>query len=563
MAFFGGIDTENGRRKVGTMLKVSLTGIKDGVNTAFTISSLGVGVFFIVWAKRILKEVEVTPGPYEYTRSGTAIVLGSAPAVGDMLYGYVQSDLKIGLKEIVFSGTRNGVNTGYTISELPLSGSNILVFKNGEILEEASVAPTSIQFTISSSTLILGSALLSTDKLRVFVASPGTAIIQRLPLRGTQDSINTRFLIPRQIKIRGYEPLLLILHDGILQARAVKQAGLGEYAQDSEGFTLGSAPSDSSPLQCFVIANIKIAETSLFANDFLANRLMILLQQRLDFPEAEEAVSQAIEEIVAMYQWSFLNVSETLVTEKDKNTGTVSVTNGSRIVALSGGTLTQDDIGKMVSIGGDGSYVYRITSINGQNIEIYPPYVGTTAVGQKYSVRKFQYILPVEVGQIINMVSDQPIVEVPISAIHQSDPLRSSSSSSPSCFAYCGTSESGASIIELSPCPSSQIVIRYTALLSSVSRENPSIVKELGSLIINMAAAIGCRMLLLKPNPASSVTESAIAALVQSYEGKAFIIGDRLVSLDLDRSDVPDVQGMREDYGWVDEATHDNFWRTS
>lgn len=540
------------------MIKTSVAGTKDGANKNFTLASVGVGVVIVVAEKRILKEVQVTPGPYEYTRSGTAIILGSAPAPGSMLFSYTQSDVKVGFREVAVSGVKNGTNTGYTLSEAPLVGSNILLLKNGEVLEEVSSGPTSIQFTISSLVVALGSPLLTTDKIRVFVPSSGTAIIQSLALQGTQDSLNTRFTVPPQIKIRGYEPLLLVLSDGTVQARATQQADAGEYVQDSQGFSLGVAPAAATALQCFIIANVPVVASSI-SKEFLVNRVLVLLQQRIDFPEAEEIVNQACEEIIAMYQWSFLNTSERFVTEADKNTGTVSVTNGSRVVALSGGTLGQDDIGKMISLGGEGSYVYEITAVNGGTVEIYPPYAGITTVGQKYSVRKFKYVLPPEVSHVVNMVSDRSIVEVPISAIHQSDPLRTYSSNSPSCFAYCGRSESGAIVIELSPCPSSQIVIRYTALLSSAGRNDSGLVKELGSLIVNMAAANGCRMLLLKPNPASSVSDSAIAALIQSYEAKAMAIGERLTSLDLDRSDVPDVQGMREDNFSNYDPSYDDF----
>lgn len=67
-----------------------LTGTRNGSNTNFTIPSLPDGAaVWIIFNGKILFEVALSPDPLQYTRTGSAVVLGLAPESTDTLWCYI------------------------------------------------------------------------------------------------------------------------------------------------------------------------------------------------------------------------------------------------------------------------------------------------------------------------------------------------------------------------------------------------------------------------------------------------------------------------------------------
>ncbi len=533
------------------MLKVALTGTKDGVNKTFTLAQLGTGVRFVVWAGRILKQLPtVSVGPYEYYLNGSDVTLGSAPAASDMLFAYVQTDATLSLEEVTVGGLQNGINIGFAISKVPPVGSSLVLFKNGLVLEHVPSGPTAVQYTQSATALTLGLAPVATDKVRAFIAAPGTALMTILEVTGNQDSANTRFSLSSYRPEQGLEPLLLTLSDGVLQARVLANPTLGQFALASpQAVLLGSAPAAATSLQFVLIGNLKATLNPYrFTSSRVARRLGIMLQRRLDEAELEEVVAQTYREYVEMHQWSFLQVDGSFATEPIKSVGTVTATNSSRIIAGTGTSFTEKDAGKTFRLGTDNAS-YRVTAVDiaRQRLEISPAYVGTTAALQKYTLAQSIYSLGFDVEYLFSITSQYPMREVPLSVLDKIDPTRQSTANTPLYYAYRGRNEAGEMEIEIYPVPTQAMVVRYSAIRRDVCDDPDRILAGIEALIVNASAAASCRVLLLKPDPAKQMQPEVILQLMQAYELKAGQLLERIDALDWTRSDVARVQGMRGD----------------
>lgn len=545
------------------MVKVALAGTKNSVNKTFTLSQASVGITLVVWTGRILKSVASNPGQYEYVLSadGLTVTTGTAPAAADALYAYIQTTVAHSLEEVTLVGQQNGLNTVFVLSKVPPTGTNILFARNGILLEQVASAPTSVQFTISGTVVTLGLAPVVADRLRPFIAVPATAMMVPLTVRGNQDSANTRYEITSYAPPLSTDPVILTTIDGVLQTRTLTPPISGQFIQvNPTVLVLGTAPAAATSLQFILIGSIPAALNPYqFTCSRVANRVSIFLQRGLDTAEVEEVVSQVYREYVDMYQWSFLQVDGVLATEPPKAGGTVAVAEGSRVVSGTSTSFSLADIGKRFRLGSsDQSYIVRNVDEARQRLEIQPAYVGTTASGQTYELIKTTYSLGPDVEYLFSIAGQYRLREISPSVLNLVDPTRTSSSNQPTRFAYTGKNARGETEIEIYPVPSRATVLRYVGIRRDVCTEGSHILKGIESLIVNAAAAGGCRIMLLKPN--QKIAAEVLLNLSNTYEQKTAQLLERLDALDWTRSDVAKIQGLVGDEASYDgkyAATHD------
>ena len=93
----------------------------------------------------------------------------------------------------------------------------------------------------------------------------------------------------------------------------------------------------------------------------------------------------------------------TLQTVAEVNTGTASVTEGSRTVAISGATPASAHVGRFFSLQSPDTQaeVYEILSVSGQNYTLRDPYRGDTNTSANYRVFARYYDLPSAVAEVL------------------------------------------------------------------------------------------------------------------------------------------------------------------
>lgn len=542
------------------MIVTTLSGAKDGVNQTFTLAAAGNGLVLVMSAGRMLKQASATPGPFEFTLSGLTVVVGTPPLPGGMLFAYIENDTTQSLKEILVFGLQNGANLSFTQSEPVPLGSSLILFKNGSILEPVATLPNTVQYQPTSLTTVsLGLAPLPTDRLRAFIAQPGTSLMYLLVLLGNQDSANTRYSLT-YTPVQGSEPTLFITFDGILQARTLIAPAANQYLLvDPRTFVLGFAPAATTALQALLIGTASIAlNPHPFTQSRLARRVGIFVSRALDEAECEEAVSQAYTECLELHQWSFLSTHSAFTTEPLKTDGTVAVTTGSRIVVGTGTSFAPSDIGKRFRISSyDAGYEVTNVDVSLQRLEITPAYADVTTTGLGYELLKTAYSLGIDAEYIFSMTGRQEIRERPLSVIDRVDPSRFTTSDTPVYFAYRERNARGELEIELYPVPSSATVIRYTVIRRDVYTDGSPVLRAVENIVFNLAAAGACRIAATKGQGKPDVW----LQLMASYEAKGMQHLERLNELDWTRSDIAKEQSTRADtYGGVDGtymATHD------
>lgn len=569
------------------MLKATLTGPRNGINKTFLVSNPGVGLVVIVSAQRVLKQSYVTPGPLEFTIEHETVTVGTPPEAGAMFFAYVQPDPTLSLEEVSLIGLQNGLNKFFLLTTRLLPNTSLIIFKNGLMLEQVENNPGPLEYvliypegaafepadfepadfetdaTAADLPIIVqfGDAPEATDRLRTFVAVPATALMQRLPLTGAQDSANTRYTLSEYAPAASTEPTLWVFIEGVLQYRTLTQPLAGQYFVTSPiQFIVGIAPAPTTTFETILIGSTVVQSTAFqFTLDKMSRRLGIWLARGLDEAECEEVTRETYREYMEMHQWSFLMYEGAFTADALKSQGTVQVTQSSRTVQGTGTRFTAHDIGMRFRLG-TSDYGYEVTDVDpvNQRLEIHPKYAGETGTGQGYTLIRTQYNLGVDAAYIFSMVSGGKIAEIPLSRLDAVDPTRGGTGE-PMYFAYRGRTERNELQIELYPTPSAPQVIRYMAVRQTALTDGAQALRGVETIILNAAAAAGCRIAMAKGGKA---TMEMWGTLMQSYELKAAQLLERLDALDWTRSDVAKVQGMRDDAngasedGWY-QATHD------
>jgi len=530
------------------MFATGLIGAINGVNTIFQLPVSSPGLVLVISQSRVLRQVSVTPGPYEFTLSGLTVTVGQAPPVGAMFFAYLQIQTTLSLEEVTLTGIQNNSNQVFRISKLTAPGTSLLLFKNGGMLQPTASAPNSVQYVpLTAVDMQLGLAPTATDRLRAFVSVPATALIQPAPLSGPQDSANTRYTVSGYTPPAATEPLFFITVDGILQARTLMPPLAGQFLMTSPvQFVLGVAPAAATVLQTVLVGSTPVVSNPYqFTLDKLSRRIGIWLARGLDEAECEEVTRETYREYMEMYQWSFLMVEGALTTTGQKTTGTVQVTQGSRVVQGTGTAFDATDVGKRFRLDSfDNGYQVTAVDVAAQRLEIHPAYVSDSASAQPYVILQTVYSLGVDTGYLFSMAGRCMLREIPLSVLNRVDPTRYTTGTEPLYYAYRGRNERDELLVEIYPVPDYPVVLRYTAIRREALTDGAQALRGIETIVLNASAAAGCRVAMAKGGKA---TAEMWMQLMGTYETKAAQLLERIDALDWTRSDVAKVQGMRED----------------
>ncbi len=159
---------------------------------------------------------------------------------------------------------------------------------------------------------------------------------------------------------------------------------------------------------------------------FVPDLSVIVIKQR---------VNMRYQQIVKMRDWEYLKDNLMLGTGYYRNTGT-SVTTSygatgiTQAAAGSGNTWTSSQIGWWLRFGSE-PQAYEVSAVNGvagTTMSLKTGYSGNTVglTGSSYTLFKNQYEVGANVGEILSIVYDQPIREVPLSWMNRVDPERTS-----------------------------------------------------------------------------------------------------------------------------------------
>lgn len=98
------------------------------------------------------------------------------------------------------------------------------------------------------------------------------------------------------------------------------------------------------------------------------------------------------------FRWSFRWRNYRIITDTDVSTGSVTATNGSRVLTFAGVSLSAANVGWHINFLQDGvSNWYKINHYtSASQVEMDVPYTGTTGSGKTYVLRHFDYVLPTE-----------------------------------------------------------------------------------------------------------------------------------------------------------------------
>lgn len=112
-------------------------------------------------------------------------------------------------------------------------------------------------------------------------------------------------------------------------------------------------------------------------------------------------ISKAYQFVGAAYFWKALQKRQELVLVADIQTGTASVTQGSRIVTISGYTLTSDLAGRFFSLlNGSSEHQIQYVDVAANQLILESEIVEETAAGLSYKIQKRIYSLYSNVRQI-------------------------------------------------------------------------------------------------------------------------------------------------------------------
>lgn len=123
----------------------------NGSLTVFTLleDTLDDALILVIHNTFTLQKVASAPAAGQFSKSGTAVTFGIAPATGSRLSAFIQATADTGLRIVPIAGIRNGVNTSFTLGMLPPAGSNAIVGHSGRIVEEVTSGPVLGQYTIA------------------------------------------------------------------------------------------------------------------------------------------------------------------------------------------------------------------------------------------------------------------------------------------------------------------------------------------------------------------------------------------------------------------------------
>lgn len=228
------------------MKKVGVSEAPDGVRTTFTLTQDTVEAELIIGVYNgfLLRKVGASPGAGEYTKSGTSITTGFAPAAGSSFYFFIQTATTkgMGLHEII--GTKNGTNTSFSLPVVPPADSNILLLHTTRVAEEVASSPGLGQFTISGAAITWNSVFppRAGDVLVAYVEEDKLSTANFAPIAFTATANPLVYVTNLSASVEFTHVLLLVVGGSYLvRTNQTPAAGEFRYDDNTQQIELGAA----------------------------------------------------------------------------------------------------------------------------------------------------------------------------------------------------------------------------------------------------------------------------------------------------------------------------------
>jgi hypothetical protein len=162
---------------------------------------------------------------------------------------------------------------------------------------------------------------------------------------------------------------------------------------------------------------------------------------------------------LASKDWNRLNLQRLIYTAIPYSTGTVSVATTGVVTGV-GTTFTAAMVGRFMKVHYTDAFfeISVFTNVTTITLKDWPGEV--VAAGTSYSIFKTIYDIPTEMGMVYNLIYQIPLIKKSQSYFNYVDPARTSSSSSPTYWAYAGVTSAGLLQVELYPPATSVVGIR-------------------------------------------------------------------------------------------------------
>jgi hypothetical protein len=167
----------------------------------------------------------------------------------------------------------------------------------------------------------------------------------------------------------------------------------------------------------------------------------VLLRADVPLPLALDWVQSSFRDIVERRRWSWLLKRGQLVTYNQYNTGTASITAGTRTVTITTGVVSADHVGRQFRIG-TSSLIATIDDVDtvANTYTLDQDWWPTTATAQTYSVYQAYVALPSDFHSFVSVIDPSTAQPVPFGAsvaqVDSWDPQRAASGSPPRCLAH-------------------------------------------------------------------------------------------------------------------------------
>ena len=484
------------------MERVTVSGTKNGSNTAFSIAagdlSVSPAITFLVFNGQILQLVTATPQVGQATLSTAgAIVVGLAPLAADTLYAFTTDAVTKGLTLATLTGVINGTNVTYTLASAPPAGSNVILLRNGVVQDQVVAAPSVGQFSISGTTLTLGTAPTSGEILAAWIEQTVT-----VPMRAISVLSQVGSLVSLNFQVvAGSTFSLFVLYNGIVLQRVTVAPLTGQYRALLQGqqLQLGLAPVASDVILVYLV-NVEGQAEPLppvvrhFPSYFqLQNELLVMMHERIDLDEAKMCLNRSWQNMLEGWSWSVVKTDGVILTSVPQTAGTIAVTQGLATATGTGTTLTASDEGGVLTLG---THAYLLTDVqisgSQQILTLDTPYTEASNAALTYTYRRHIYALDPDVVYILSMTGAHWRLDEQTQSVRMSVDPDLRIPGEPTHFARRGFNTQSIYEVELYPIPNARYRIRYVAVRRTALSTLGQSVPELGQAILELAAEMAC-----------------------------------------------------------------------
>lgn len=423
---------------------------------------------------------------------GIAPVLTPTP---DDFFVFIQTSLVRGLVETPISGVRNGSNFNFTLATAPPAGSSLMFYFNGALLNQVVAAPTPQQFTISGLTIVLGLAPTAADFLIAYIEDTASlAFFHSVQMQGTATNWSATASIPSH-----YSPIFAVFVNGQLQEAVTTTPASTQYKQAlalgvvtlTFGFPLTSA--DNLQVYLIGLSEGAAALPSLPRYLDMQNELLVLMNEQIDLEEAKMCLNRRWQKILNAWSWSFVKTDGVITTKVPKSGGSLSVSQGSPLVAGTGTSFAVTDVDAYLLLGNQPYRVMdvQVVSPTVQMVLLNSPYPGATNATLPYQLYYKDYALDADVVDIVSLVGPSwPFDEMTQESLDVADSNRSFVGQ-PSAFIRRGMVD-GIYQIELWPVPDARYTIHYSALTRSMLTNKNTIIPDVAEVLLMAAEEMAC-----------------------------------------------------------------------